>query len=25
VDRNRILMTMDRVGGRWLASQVDLP
>ncbi|MFF3567351.1 hypothetical protein [Nocardia jiangxiensis] len=25
VDRNRILMTMDRVGGRWLASKVDLP
>lgn len=25
VDRNRILMTMDRVGGHWLASKVDLP
>ncbi|WP_330255242.1 hypothetical protein OG874_12225 [Nocardia sp. NBC_00565] len=25
VDRNRILMTMDRVGDRWLASKVDLP
>ncbi|MET9491263.1 hypothetical protein [Nocardia sp. NPDC006630] len=25
VDRNRILMTMDRVGGRWLASKVELP
>ncbi|WP_067887505.1 hypothetical protein [Nocardia vaccinii] len=25
VDRNRILMTMDRVGGQWLASKVDLP
>jgi Mce-associated membrane protein len=25
VDRNRILMTMDKVSGRWLASKVDLP
>ncbi|WP_280388004.1 hypothetical protein [Nocardia wallacei] len=25
IDRNRILMTMDRVGDRWLASKVELP
>lgn len=25
VDRNRLLITMDRVGGRWLASKVELP
>lgn len=25
VDRNRIVMTMDNVDGRWLASKVDLP
>ncbi|RDI45041.1 hypothetical protein [Nocardia mexicana] len=25
IDRNRILMTMDRVDGRWLASEVELP
>jgi Mce-associated membrane protein len=25
VDRNRIVMTMDKVDGRWLASKVDLP
>ncbi|WP_051183404.1 hypothetical protein [Nocardia vinacea] len=25
VDRNRILMTMDRVDGRWLTSKVELP
>lgn len=25
LDRNRLLMTMDRVNGRWLASKVELP
>ncbi|MHC3002444.1 tetratricopeptide repeat protein [Gordonia metallireducens] len=25
VDRSRVLMTMDKVDGRWLASKVDLP
>ncbi|WP_433526946.1 hypothetical protein ACQPZ2_20080 [Nocardia pseudovaccinii] len=25
IDRNRILMTMDRVDGRWLTSKVELP
>jgi len=25
VDRNRVLMTMDRVDGHWLASKVELP
>ncbi|NKY42521.1 hypothetical protein [Nocardia cerradoensis] len=25
LDRNRLLMTMDRVDGRWLASKVELP
>lgn len=25
VDRNRIIMTMEKVDGRWLAANVDLP
>ncbi|MBB5915421.1 Mce-associated membrane protein [Nocardia transvalensis] len=25
IDRNRILMTMDKVGDRWLAAKVELP
>ncbi|WP_245717775.1 hypothetical protein [Nocardia miyunensis] len=25
VDRSRVVMTMQRVGGRWLADKVDLP
>ncbi|WP_024804347.1 hypothetical protein [Nocardia sp. BMG51109] len=25
IDRNRILMTMEKVGDRWLASKVELP
>lgn len=25
LDRNRIILTMEKVGGRWLASKVDLP
>ncbi|ATD72278.1 MULTISPECIES: hypothetical protein [Gordonia] len=25
VDRSRVLMTMDKIDGRWLASKVDLP
>lgn len=25
LDRNRIIMTMDKVNGRWLASDVELP
>lgn len=25
LDRNRIIMTMEKVGGRWLASDVELP
>lgn len=25
VDRSRVVMTMDKVDGRWLASKVDLP
>lgn len=25
IDRNRIIMTMDKVDGRWLADKVDLP
>ncbi|MGP3708901.1 hypothetical protein [Gordonia paraffinivorans] len=25
VDRSRVVMTMEKVDGRWLASKVDLP
>lgn len=25
LDRSRVVMTMELVDGRWLASQVDLP
>lgn len=25
LDRNRIILTMEKIGGRWLASKVDLP
>jgi Mce-associated membrane protein len=25
LDRNRLIITMEKVNGRWLASQVQLP